>query len=141
MKKTGVDLPMSEVPESLLSGERTYSGADMEALLTRAKFRAAGGRDGKGDGAAKANGAGKSEAGKANGKPRREAAGKVTKAILEEAVGDFIPPSYPLQVELQTLAAIMECSSRALLPASFRDMDREKTTRRIEELKRLVGER
>lgn len=125
MKKTGVDLPMTEIPESLLSGERTYSGADMEALLTRAKFRAA---------------AQAAEDGKSNGKAKK-GSGKVTKAILEEAVADFIPPSYPLQVELQTLAAIMECSSRALLPATYRDLDREKTTRRIEELKLLVGER
>jgi SpoVK/Ycf46/Vps4 family AAA+-type ATPase len=125
MKKTAVDLPLTEIPESLLSGERTYSGADMEALLTRAKFRAA---------------AHAADDGKSNGKAKK-GTGKVTKAILEEAVADFIPPSYPLQVELQTLAAIMECSSRALLPASFRDLDREKTTRRIEELKLLVGER
>jgi SpoVK/Ycf46/Vps4 family AAA+-type ATPase len=123
MKKTGMDLPLTEIPESLLSGERTYSGADMEALLTRAKFRATAHPDEK-----------------ANGKPKK-AAVQVTKAVLEETVADFVPPSYPLQVELQTLAAIMECTSRALLPATYRSLDREHTVRRIEELKRLIGER
>jgi hypothetical protein len=56
-------------------------------------------------------------------------------------VDDFIPPSYPLQVELQTLAAVMECTSRSMLPSKYRDLDREAVVRRIEELKRLVGER
>jgi len=125
MKKTNVNMAMTEIPDALLNGERTFSGADMEALFTRAKFRAAARKTGDG---------------KANGKARKDA-GRVTKAIMEEAVADFIPPSYPLQVELQTLAAVMECSSRALLPAAYRDMDREKVTRRIEELKALVGER
>ena len=41
MHRTDVDLPIEEVPETLLNGERTFSGADMEALMTRAKFRAA----------------------------------------------------------------------------------------------------
>ncbi|MGB3542307.1 ATP-binding protein, partial [Rubrivirga sp.] len=41
MRKTGVEVEMDAVPEALVDGERTYSGADMEALLTRAKFRAA----------------------------------------------------------------------------------------------------
>src|SRR6056297_4319300 len=36
MNRTGVDLPMDDVPRELLEGERTYSGADMEAVLTRA---------------------------------------------------------------------------------------------------------
>ncbi len=119
MKKTGLDVDLKEIPEALLNGERTYSGADMAALLTRAKFRAAA-HAGDGEGAQ---------------------AGPVTRAVLEEAVADFIPPSYPLQVELQTLAAVMECTSRALLPAVYRDLEREATTRRIAELKALIGER
>ena len=108
MRKTRVNLPIDEVPEALLNGERTFSGADMEALMTRAKFRAA-----------------------ANG-------GAVTKEILQDVVDDFIPPTYPMEVELQTLAAVLECTSRELLPESYREMDREHIVRRVEELKRLV---
>ena len=160
MKKTGIQTPMTEIPESLLSGERTYSGADMEALLTRAKFRAAAHPStqaapateaAKPEGeAAKPEGEAAPPAEAEGAKPEGEAAppplppaapGVVTKAVLEQAVADFIPPSYPLQVELQTLAAVMECTSRALLPAAYRDLDREHTTRRIAELKRLIGER
>jgi SpoVK/Ycf46/Vps4 family AAA+-type ATPase len=132
MKKTGVDVPATEIPETLLDGVRTYSGADMEALLTRAKFRAAthaldAPAPTEGDGAA-------TDAPQA-------APGQVTKAILESVVADFLPPTYPLQVELQNLVAVMECTSRSMLPERFRGLDREATVRRVEELKGLIGER
>lgn len=111
LKRTGVKIPMEEVPESLLDGSRTFSGADMEALLTRAKFRAAG-----------------------NGQKN----GRVSKEILQETVEDFIPPTYPLEVELQTLSAVLECTSRSLLPDEYKNLDREQIVRRVEELKRLI---
>lgn len=110
MRRTGVALPLDQVPEELLSGKRTLSGADMEALFTRARFRAA-----------------------AHGE------GTVTKEILEEVVDDFIPPSYPLEIELQTLAAVLECTSRAMLPERYREMEREAVVRRVEQLKALIG--
>jgi AAA+ superfamily predicted ATPase len=112
MKRTGVSLAMADAPEVLLNGERTLSGADMEALFTRAKFRAA-----------------------AEGKDA------VSSEILQVVVDDFIPPTYPLEVELQTLAAVLECTSRALLPEQYRSLEREKAIRRVEELKTLLGER
>src|SRR5690606_19043535 len=111
MRRTGIDLPLDQVPESLLNGERTLSGADMEALLTRAKFRAAA---------------------------RGGAEGKVTAEILQEAVEDFIPPTYPQEVELQTLAAVLECTSKSLLPEEYRSMSRDEVVKRVEALKRLV---
>jgi len=110
MDRTGVNLPMDEVPPELLEGERTYSGADMEAVLTRAAFRAAG----------------------SNG-------GSVTPDLLQETVNDFIPPTYPTEVELQQLAAVLECTSRDLLPERFRTMKRAEVVERLEELKRMVG--
>ena len=111
LKRTGVNLPMKEVPDALLNGERTFSGADMEALLTRAKFRAA-----------------------ADGRTK----GKVTTRILQEVVDDFMPPTYPLEVELQTLVAVLECTSKALLPEAYRSMDRETLVRRVDELQHLI---
>ena len=95
-----------------VNGDKTFSGADMEAFLTRAKFRAA-----------------------ADGRNK----GKVTKRILQEVVDDFIPPTYPLEIELQTLVAVLECTSRQLLPEKYKVMDRETIVRRVEELKRLVS--
>ena len=111
MHRTGLDIPVEDVPEALLSGERTYSGADMEALLTRAKFRAAalGGDD-----------------------------LKVTAEILSHVVEDFIPPAYPMQVKLQTFAAVVESTSRDLLPEPYRSMSRQDAIRRMHELKTLV---
>lgn len=111
LKRTGVNLPMKEVPDALLNGERTFSGADMEALLTRAKFRAA-----------------------ADGRTK----GNVTMRILQEVVDDFMPPTYPLEVELQTLVAVLECTSKALLPEIYRSMDRETLVRRVDELQHLI---
>jgi len=109
MTRTGVDLPMDTVPPELLEGERTYSGADMEAILTRAAFRAAGSND-----------------------------GTVTPDILQATVNDFIPPTYPTEVELQQLAAVLECTSRDLLPQRFRQMDRAEVVERLGQLKRMV---
>jgi len=109
MRRTGVDLPIEAVPPELLEGERTYSGADMEAVLTRAAFRAAGSND-----------------------------GTVTPDILQETVNDFIPPTYPTEVELQQLAAVLECTSRDLLPERFRSMKRSEVVERLEQLKRMV---
>ena len=126
MRKTKVHVPETEIPEALLDGVRTYSGADMEALLTRAKFRAAT------DGASATGGDAKADG---------PAPGAVTRSILEAVVADFLPPTYPLQVELQNLVAVMECTSRSMLPERFRNIDREASVRRVEELKRLIGER
>src|SRR5690606_2147878 len=133
MKKTKVGRPMEEVPDALLDGERTFSGADMEALLTRAKFRAATQNapttaPPSGDGAAPPPA------------PASAEMLRVSGDVLEAAVEDFLPPSYPMEVELQTLAAVMECTSRSMLPARYRDLDREQVVRRIAELKRLIGE-
>ena len=180
MRKTGVEVEVSEVPEALLDGERTYSGADMEALLTRAKFRAAtraldaladaaaplvesseGAEDAptpgaSGDGAADDATApsrtvsvvaeptpdvAQAPDDGAEGEADGGAEPVVNRAVLQAVVDDFVPPSYPLQVELQNLVAVMECTSRSMLPERFQGLDREATVRRVEELKRLVGER
>lgn len=163
MKKTKTNARMEDMPEALLDGERTYSGADMEALLTRAKFRAATGQkeetvptppaqpDAAPEPSAPPAESQPSVTSKtepapipSNGeaKPVNEAGnGLVSKAILQEVVDDFIPPTYPLQVELQTLAAVMECTSQSMLPEKFRSLEREQVVRRIAELKRLIGDR
>ena len=195
MRRTGVTMSIDDIPEPLLNGERTFSGADMEALFTRAKFRAAARREvgdvvengaagraagGAAEGAAggaagaeavgadggAASGAAGGEAGDADGgadggtaagaanaverqaetdappEPAQVATetanGTVTKAILQDVVNDFIPPTYPEEVELQTLAAVLECTSQALLPKRYQSMDRESIVRRVQELKRFV---
>lgn len=145
MRKTGVQVPMSEIPDALLDGERTYSGADMEALLTRAKFRAATRALDAGPGDVPATDDALADAASGASGPGTDRGagppGQVTREILQSVVEDFVPPSYPLQVELQNLVAVMECTSRSMLPERFRTLDREATVRRVGELKRLIGDR
>jgi hypothetical protein len=52
---------------------------------------------------------------------------------------DFIPPSYPAEIEMQTLVAVSECTRRSLLPEKYRRMTREQIGQRLAELKLLVG--
>lgn len=109
-KKTKVPV---DVPEfSKLTKGHPYSGADIEAILIRAKFKAAiDGRD------------------------------QATSADVEAVLKDFVPPSYPLEIELQNLVAVQECTSRELLPEVFQKLERDEVTRRIRELKVLLEER
>ena len=59
---------------------------------------------------------------------------------LKSALEDFIPPSYPTEIEMQNLVAVLECTSRSLLPAKYRDMDRAEAIRRAKELALLSRE-
>jgi len=111
-KKTGVEIAISSFAALLPEKGKLLSGADIEAMLVRARFRAlAEGRE------------------------------KVTGADIQNVVLDFVPPSYPLEIELQNLAAVQECTSRELLPAQFQTLDRDSITARIRELKTLLEER
>ncbi|PSQ99463.1 MAG: AAA family ATPase [Bacteroidetes bacterium QS_9_68_14] len=120
MRRTGVDLPMNEVPRVLRTGRRaedadedghatTFSGADLEALLTRAKFQAAAEQPAEGNAA-------------------------VTGAHLRAVTDDFAPPTYPDEIELQELAAAIECTRRSMLPRRLRPLDRHETVRRLQRL-------
>jgi len=91
--------------------DKSFSGADIEALLVRAQFLAA-------------------TVGRA----------KVSKADLLSVLEDFIPPSYPLEMELQNLVAVQECTRRSLLPQAYADMDRSQLATRIQNLRLLLGE-
>lgn len=107
--KVSLELTEETIPEVLMDGDRILSGADIEAALTRAKFRAAA--------------AGES---------------KVSPEVLNTALEDFISPAYPEEIELQTLSAVIECTSRELLPSRFRKMKRKEIARRLDELKQVV---
>lgn len=107
-----VDLRLTEeyTPQLIEQGLKSFSGADMEAALTRAKFRAAA-QDNE----------------------------RVTPEILDAALNDFLPPTYPEEVELQTLSAVIECTSRELLPERYQEMDRGEILEKLEELKQRIG--
>ena len=110
-KKTGAKLASPEAEKFFLDHSGQLSGADVEAVLTRARMKSV-----------LANGA------------------VVDLDGLKSALEDFIPPSYPTEIELQNLAAVLECTSRSLLPAKYKDMDRAEAIRRAKELALLSRE-
>lgn len=110
-KKTKVKVEVPSFSKLAANGHH-YSGADIEAILVRAKFRAV-----------------------------TEGREEVSLADVEAVVKDFVPPSYPLELELQNLVAVQECTSRDLLPETFQKLERDYITRRVKELKVLLEER
>jgi AAA+ superfamily predicted ATPase len=107
-KKSGTELS-PEAEQYFAERSEGLSGADIEAVLTRARMRCA---------------LGKSTAVSADD----------VKAVLD----DFVPPSYPTEIELQNLVAVLECTSLTLLPAKYRTADRVELIRRVNELESLI---
>ncbi len=85
----------------------TMSGADMEALITRVKLRQA-----------------------------LSDSATISRELLQKTFQDFIPSNDPESVELQNLAAVIECTSKELLPRKYAEMDRSEIRRRFDELKK-----
>jgi ATP-dependent 26S proteasome regulatory subunit len=85
------------------------SGSDLEAILVRALLEA-----------------------------EADERSAVTRADLARAFDDFLPATSPRERELQILCAVLECTSRELLPARYRDFDRAALAARIAELKRQL---
>jgi hypothetical protein len=57
---------------------------------------------------------------------------------LKAALEDFVPPSYPTEIELQNLVAVLECTSKSLLPEKYKTMERAEVIRRVNELTALT---
>jgi len=109
LKKTGIPIASPEAEKFFLERAGALSGADIEAILIRARMKSA---------------------------LEQEAAVDVDD--LKAAIEDFIPPSYPTEIELQNLAAVLECTSKSLLPEKYRKMDRGELIRRSQELSALT---
>ena len=111
LNKTGLGyVDPKEFDDEFIEEMTVKSGADMEAALTRSKFKAAAlGVD------------------------------KVNFDIIAQVFNDFIPPTYPEAIELMNYAAVLECTSKDLLPPRFRDMSRQEVLERVEELKMTVA--
>lgn len=92
--------------------EYEFSGADLESVLIRAKFHAAA-----------------------------ENRVTITRRDLYQTIRDFVPPAYPHEIDLQNLVAVLECTSREMVPRRFRNLDRGKLVTEIAQLKTLLGER
>jgi SpoVK/Ycf46/Vps4 family AAA+-type ATPase len=101
-----------EIVELFSRYQFDFSGADLESVLIRAKFLATMNNH-----------------------------VIVTAEDMEETIADFVPPSYPHEIELQNLVAVLECTSREMVPDRYRNLDRQKIINTIRELKTLLGER
>jgi hypothetical protein len=55
---------------------------------------------------------------------------------IQRAFADFIPPANSIEREMQTLCAVLESTSRELVPTRYREMDRAAVMARIGEIKR-----
>ncbi len=116
LKKNNTELS-PEARQFFAEHSAGLSGADIEAVLTRARMRSA-----------------IRNAGAVNQAVSQAVSQEDLKAVLE----DFLPPSYPTEIELQTLVAALECTSRNLLPKAYRDADRAELVRRVNELQSLA---
>ncbi len=108
-KKSGLAIASAEADQVFLKNATGLSGADVEAILVRARMKSA-----------------------------LENSADLTAADLTAALADFIPPSYPTEIELQTLVAVLECTSKSLLPDRYRDLDRGEAIRRANQLAELT---
>ena len=107
LRKTKLkELKPEDFSDEFFQNLKIVSGADMEAALTRAKFKAAS-----------------------------LDLETVTTQIITETFDDFIPPSYPEEVELMNYVAVLECTSKELLPERFREISRDEVLRRIRQIK------
>ena len=112
IKKLKLKIQKMQISDLLKRHRFELSGADMESILIRAKFLAA-----------------------------MENHIIITKEDIERTIQDFVPPAYPHEIELQNLVAVLECTSREMVPKRFQNMDRSKLANEIKELKLLLGER
>ena len=106
-----MSLTTADAEKFFLEHSAGLSGADIEAVLIRARMKSVLEND-----------------------------AAVDADDLTSALEDFIPPSYPTEIEMQNLAAVLECTSRSLLPPKFREMDRAEVARRAKELALLNRE-
>ena len=112
VRKLDLDIRNFPISDLFKKYKHEYSGADLEAVLVRAKLLAA-----------------------------MDDRIFVKREDMEEAMSDFVPAAYPHEVELQNLVAVLECTSREMIPKEFRNLPRSKIISNIQELKALLGER
>ncbi|HLJ27058.1 MAG TPA: AAA family ATPase [Candidatus Angelobacter sp.] len=104
-KKSGMTAFSADLEKFFLDNAGTLSGADIEAVLVRSRMRAS-----------------------------LHDQTVVNQEDVKGALEDFIPPSYPTEIDLQNIVAVLECTSKSLLPKQWRDADRKELIRRANEL-------
>ncbi|HXJ87595.1 MAG TPA: AAA family ATPase [Candidatus Binatia bacterium] len=105
LRKVGMKAFPAEIEKFFLDRAGSLSGADIEAVLVRSHMRSS-----------------------------LQNKSAVDAQDLEAALDDFIPPYYPTEIDLQNLVAVLECTSKSLLPKQYRDLERSELIRRTNEL-------
>ncbi|HEY7370270.1 MAG TPA: AAA family ATPase [Thermoanaerobaculia bacterium] len=107
LKKLGIKTKVADL-SAVTRKERLLglSGSDLEAVLVRAVLEA-----------------------------EAEESPEVREEHLRKAFEDFIPSVNSLEREMQILCAVLESTSRELLPEKYRDMDRAKIQARVSQIK------
>ncbi len=104
-RKIGMKAFPEEIEKFFLNHAGGLSGADIEAVLVRSHMRSS-----------------------------LQNKTAVDAQDLEAALEDFIPPYYPTEIDLQNMVAVLECTSKSLLPKQYRDLERAELIRRTNEL-------
>jgi len=73
-------------------------------------------------------------------KRRRLVEGKLTPEMVLDEVKDFIPSDVARQREYQELLAVLECTSRELLPERYREVSREVLQQRVQDIRSMTGQ-
>ncbi|HTZ83742.1 MAG TPA: AAA family ATPase [Candidatus Acidoferrales bacterium] len=94
-RKIGMKPFAPEIERIFLDRAGSLSGADIEAVLVRSHMRSS-----------------------------LQQKSAIDAQDLEAALEDFIPPYYPTEIDLQNLVAVLECTSKSLLPKKYRDVER-----------------
>lgn len=104
-RKIGMKAFPEDIEKFFLNRAGGLSGADIEAVLVRSHMRSS-----------------------------LQNKSVVDAQDLEAALEDFIPPYYPTEIDLQNMVAVLECTSKSLLPKQYRDLERAELIRRTNEL-------
>jgi len=104
-RKVGMKPFPEDVEQFFLARAGTLSGADIEAVLVRSHMHSS-----------------------------LQKKASVDTEDLKASLEDFIPPYYPTEIDLQNLVAVLECTSKSLLPKQYRDLDRSELIRRTNAL-------
>jgi SpoVK/Ycf46/Vps4 family AAA+-type ATPase len=110
-RKLKIAPPVAEIGP-LLDTERSYSGADIEAMLTRSALAA---------------------------EVKHKAT--LSTEIMKETITNFRSPEYPLAIELQTLVAVRECTHQDMVPEKYRSLPAAEIEARINELLAMLRQK
>ncbi len=98
--------PIEALPETGWESLPDFSGAEWEAILTRARFLAL-----------------------------TEGSQAPTWTHIQQVLEDFLPPTYPEEIAYMTYLAILECTRRSLLPPIYQGLSRAELFAKVEQLR------